>query len=273
MSDAQRGTIAEVLEGRARWALVLSDCLDILRDLPTHSIDHIITDPPYEKEAHKSSRRSQRGPASLRKNGAGFVSFPIDFEPMDPATRWMVAKHCARITRRWAMFFCQLEGVERWRESCEWYGLEHRRPLVWVKPDGAPQFTGDRPGTGYECVEVLHRKGRSRWNGGGRRGVFTYNCNSQTRHPDEDHQTPKPLELMMELVELFTDPDDLIVDPFAGSATTLLAALRLGRRVIGIESKSVHHTLGLERITAELSGSTLRHARAGQTALFSGGIR
>jgi site-specific DNA-methyltransferase (adenine-specific) len=271
MITAIRGTIADVLAGRARYALELGDCLDVMRNLPDLSIDHVITDPPYEEEAHKKSRRSQRGPASLRKNGAGFVAFPIDFEPMDPATRWLCAKRCARITRRWAMFFCQLEGAERWRESCEWYGFEHRRALIWVKPDGAPQFTGDRPGTGYECVEVLHQKGRSRWNGGGRRAIFTYNCNSQTRHPDEDHQTPKPLELMMELVDLFTDPDEIIVDPFAGSATTLVAALRLGRRVIGIESSPKHHALGLERIAAELSNSTLRHARAGQTALFGEG--
>lgn len=265
-------TIADVLEGRARWTLELGDCLDVMRTLPAASIDQVLCDPPYEAAAHSKARRSQRGPASLRKNGAGFVSFAIDFEPMDPATRWMAAKHVARVTKRWALFFCQLEGVSPWRDACEWYGLEHRRPLIWVKPDGAPQFTGDRPGTGYECIEALHAKGASRWNGGGRRGVFTYNCNSQTRVPDEDHQTPKPLDLMLELVELFTDPDDIILDPFAGSATTIVAALRLGRRAIGIEREPKWHALGLERLTAEGQGSTLRAARAGQEALFREGM-
>lgn len=261
-------TIADVLEGRARWTLELGDALDVMRELPDRAIDHVITDPPYEAEAHSKSRRSQRGSGKLRNSGAGFVSFPIDFEPMDPATRWVSAKHFARLTNRWALMFCQLEGVSRWREACEWYGLEHRRPLIWVKPDGAPQFTGDRPGTGYECVEAMHAKSASRWNGGGRRGVFTHNCNSQTRDP-EDHQTPKPLDLMLELVELFTDPDEIILDPFAGSASTLVAALRLGRRAIGVERDPKYHALGLQRITAELACSNIKHARAGQGALFA----
>jgi site-specific DNA-methyltransferase (adenine-specific) len=266
-------TIADVLEGRARWTLELGDCLDVMRALPDRSIDHVVTDPPYEAEAHRLSRRSQRGGGD-RTKGAGFVAFPIDFEAMDPATRWMTAKHFGRLTKRWTLIFCQLEGVRRWRKPCKWYGLEHRRPLIWVKPDGAPQFTGDRPGTGYECIEAMHARGRSTWNGGGRRGVFTYNCNSQTRHPDEDHQTPKPLDLMLELVELFTDPDDIILDPYAGSATTLVAALRLGRRAIGIEREPKYHALGVERLMAEVSGSSLRAARAGQGALFAAeGIR
>jgi site-specific DNA-methyltransferase (adenine-specific) len=239
-----------------------------MRSIPDLAIDHVITDPPYESEAHKQSRRSQRGPAALRTNGAGFVAFPLDFEPMDPATRWMSGKHFGRLVRRWALVFCQLEGAKPWRDACEHYGVTHRRTCVWVKPDGTPQFTGDRPGTGYECFEVMHRSGRSRWNGGGRRGVFVYNCNSQTRKPDEDHQTPKPLDLMLELVELFTDPGDLVLDPFCGSGTTLVAAVRLGRRAIGIERDPKHRAQAVERLEAELKGSTLKASRAGQTTLF-----
>lgn len=268
-------TIADVLEGRARWTLELGDCLDVMRSLPDASIDHVITDPPYEAQAHQQSRRSQRGGGD-RSKGAGFVPMPLGFEAMDTADRWACAKHFARICKRWCAIFCQFEGASLWREASEHYGLRHARACIWVKPDSAPQFTGDRPSAGYECIAVLHapNRGRWRWNGGGRRGVFTYNCNSQTRHPDEDHQTPKPLDLMLELVELFTDPDDIIVDPYAGSATTLVAALRLGRRVIGIERDPKYHALGLERITAELAGSTIRHARAGQGALFAAeGIR
>ncbi len=88
--------------------------------------------------------------------------------------------------------------------------------------------------------------------------------------------TPKPLGLMLELVELFTDPNDLIIDPFAGSGSTLVAALRLGRRAIGIERDPKYHALIVDRLAAERDGSTLRDARAGQGALFgisSGGLR
>ncbi len=130
-------------------------------------------------ESHSKSRRSRRGAA-----GPNFVEFPIDFDPMDPATRFGCAKHFARLSRRWVLVFCQVSGLPLWREAGETYGLGHRRECIWVKPDSAPQFTGDRPGTGYECFEAMHAKGVSRWNGGGRRGVFVYNCNSGARRPD-----------------------------------------------------------------------------------------
>jgi len=267
--------IAAVIDHRDAWCIVEGDCLDVLRAFPDGSVDHVITDPPYEEASHTNSRRSQRGGSALRKGpnrGAGFVAMPIDFEPMDPATRYMSAKHWGRICKRWCLIFCEEAGVPRWREACEAYGFLHRRAQVWVKPDSAPQFTGDRPATGCEMIETLHVnvKGHTRWNGGGDRGVYVYNCNSQTRKPDEDHQTPKPIGLMMELVEKFTDPGDLIVDPFCGSGTTIVAALRLGRRAIGIERKPEHAALARARIIAEVNGSTLQAARAQQVPLFGG---
>jgi site-specific DNA-methyltransferase (adenine-specific) len=256
-----------VLSGASSWCVIQADCLDVMRALPSKSIDHVITDPPYEEASHTKSRRSHRGPPGAK---GGFVEFPIDFDPMDPATRYGCAKLWARLCRRWCLVFCEEAGVPRWREACEAYGLVHRRAQVWVKPDSAPQFTGDRPATGCEMIETLHAAGKSRWNGGGARGIYVYNCNSQTRKPDEDHQTPKPLELMLELVEKFSDAGDLILDPFAGSGTTVVAAVRLGRRCIGIERDPKYHALCVERITADVCGSTLQATRAGQLALFGG---
>jgi modification methylase len=82
------------------------------------------------------------------------------------------------------------------------------------------------------------------------------------------HPTMKPASLMMELLSLFTDPDDIILDPFCGSGTTGVAAIRLGRRFIGIEREPKWAELSRERIAAEASGSTLQAARAGQEPLF-----
>lgn len=245
------------------WTMYRGDCLEVMATLDP--VDHIITDPPYEAEAHKKSRRSHRGPPGDK---GGFVSFPIDFEAITPELRIGCGREFGRLARRWVAIFCQLEGVAPWRDVCEAHGLRHMRPCVWVKPDGAPQFTGDRPGTGYECIEILHAKPASRWNGGGRRGVFTHNCNSQLRKPDEDHQTPKPIGLMLELVSLFTDPGEVVLDAFAGSATTGVACLRQGRTFIGIEKNPKYFDLCVDRLRAEEGQSTLQAARAGQTSLF-----
>ena len=90
--------------------------------------------------------------------------------------------------------------------------------------------------------------------------------------PDKSaaHPTEKPLSLMIELVSLFTDPGDLVLDPYAGSGTTGVACMRLGRRFAGAERDDRYHALAKERLDAEASGISLQASRAGQQSLFGG---
>jgi len=69
-------------------------------------------------------------------------------------------------------------------------------------------------------------------------------------HKDEDriHPTQKPLALMTALVELVSTPGQIILDPFAGSGTTLVAAKKSGRRFIGFENNEIFFTRASERI-------------------------
>lgn len=171
----------------------------------------------------------------------------------------------ARIAKRWMVAFCQVEAAVKWSEALQAGGAKTKRIGVWIKPDGMPQFSGDRPGMGYESIVFAHAKGRSTWNGGGRVAVFTHN----KHNPDSaGHETQKPLSLMLELVELFTDPGELVLDPFCGSGTTGVACLRLGRRFIGIERDEKYAAVARERLEAESKGLTLRDARAGQLSLL-----
>lgn len=56
--------------------------------------------------------------------------------------------------------------------------LFYKRTCPWVKPDGKPQYSGDRPGIGYESIVACHAPGRSTWNGGGSHGVFIVNLSA-----------------------------------------------------------------------------------------------
>jgi tRNA/tmRNA/rRNA uracil-C5-methylase (TrmA/RlmC/RlmD family) len=75
--------------------------------------------------------------------------------------------------------------------------------------------------------------------------------------------------LVAELVELFTDPGDVVLDPFCGSGTTGVACLRAGRRFIGFEVDPLWATISSARLMAEERHSTLTALRAGQQALFA----
>ena len=156
-----------------------------------------------------------------------------------------ISAHAGRLTKRWVMAFCQAEAVGKWRDSLVAGGLSWRRSCVWVKPDPMPQITGDRPGTGYEPIACAHAAGKSRWNGGGLPGVFRF-----LKGVNHVHPTEKPILLMEQLVRLFTDPGETILDPFAGSGTTGVAAIRLGRKFIGWERDPKYHAIAMKRLTA-----------------------
>lgn len=234
--------------------LHLGDCLDPvsgLASLEDKSVDSVICDPPYEAEAHTLMRRT-KSDLSGGKHVAGgdarrVVEAPLDFAAISEEQRLAVARECVRVSRRWLLFFCQAEAVQRWREAIEAAGGSYRRACVWVKPDAQPQLSGDRPGMGYESIVAGHIAGRSRWNGGGRPGVYVFNKNNsdpiRTGHP-----TQKPIALMEALVRDFTDPGEIILDPFAGSGTTGVACKRLGRSFIGWERDPKYAAIAERRI-------------------------
>lgn len=222
--------------------LYCGDCLEILPALTSGRMvaDHAITDPPYEKEAHTKQLRQV---ASTERK---IDHAPLPFAPIGNAARRYVADHLAAAVRRWTLVFCQIEASQRWALDLTAAGSRYIRTAIWRKPNGCPQFTGDRPGMGYETFVACHSDGACRWNGGGRHGVFTHNI-IQGQHPTE-----KPIALMRELVELFTDPGELILDPFAGSGTTLRAAKDCGRRAIGIEINERYCEIAAERLSQEV---------------------
>ena len=209
--------------------------------LGERSIDHVITDPPYEIEAHTKQRRCKR-------SGGVLSVEPLSFAPIGEVNREAAAHEIARVVRRWVLVFCQAEAVAAWRDALEMAGLVYKRACIWLKRDGQPQLTGDRPGMGYESIVAAHAPVRSRWNGGGKLGVYDVLKNAGHAGEPHQHPTQKPLELMERLIRDFTDPGETILDPFAGSGTTLVAAKRLGRSSIGWEREEKFWRVAMNRI-------------------------
>ena len=217
--------------------IYLGDCRLILPHL--EPVDLVLTDPPYEVEAHTLQRRVRRG------------NEPLSFEPLSFELRQSAAIEIARLSRGWMLVFCQIEAAMLWREQLEAAGAVYRRSCIWVKPDGMPQYSGDRPGMGYETFVACHAKGRSVWNGGGKHGVFIFN-KGENGGVRNEHETQKPLKLIKELAELFSNPGQTILDPFMGSGTTLRAAKDLGRKCIGIEIEEKYCEIAVRRLQQEV---------------------
>lgn len=233
----------------------LGDCREILPSIGL--ADHTITDPPYEAEAHNPGRRLNGRTAELADKRVREIDLaPLDFAPITDELRRDLCEHVSRLCGGWFLAFCQAEAVWAWRDTMESAGCGWRRAMAWVKPDSAPQLSGDRPAQGYESIAASWcGGGRSRWNGGGKRGVLVHNKHdSGMGHggPSNEHQTRKPLSLMIELLELFTQRYEIVLDPFTGSGSTGVAAVKLGRRFIGIEVHEPYFDIACRRISDAL---------------------
>jgi site-specific DNA-methyltransferase (adenine-specific) len=234
------------------WRLSLGDCLapDGLASLADGSVDHVICDPPYEAEAHTKARRAAHGSDFDSARAGAVAEYAIGFDAITEEQRCASAAQMVRVSRGWVIAFCQVEAVSMWRAAFTAAGASWRRACAWVKPDGAPQFTGDRPAQGFECIACAWAGGgRSEWNGGGKRGVYEL-CVNDFGRIARPHPTSKPEALMEALIRDFTDPNDLICDPFAGSGTTGVAAIRHGRRFIGWERDPKYHAVATKRLSA-----------------------
>ena len=264
--------IAMVMSGQKLWCVVHGDCLTLLPCLPARSIDHVVTDPPYESEAHEHQTRIKTGPYRGGDKCKLRTLEPLSFPPMNATDRAEAGRSLARVTRRWSLVFCQIEALSAWRLSLEQGEIfRYVRSCIWDKPDPTPQLSGNRPGTGYEAILAMHSIGRSRWNGGGARGVFTHSTKDFVNRDgigDRLHPSQKPIGLMLELIQLFTDPGELVIDPYCGSGTTGAACIRTGRRFVGIEKDAAWARTATERLEAESRDQGLAEYRSGQMSIF-----
>ena len=224
------GTLPEVLSGAATWTVVHADCLDVLPTLADGSVDAVVTDPPY---------------------GVG-----IDL--WDAAVPYETLPGLLRVAAGVVLWFGAGSAIF---DAAVAFSSTPQRVIVW-----APSFTlshARADGIAYRwhpiyCWRIPHSHGGPKWD------VISTptECGNAWKH-----SCTKPLSLMEALVG-FAPPGDLILDPFCGSGTTGVAALRLGRRFIGIEREAKWAELSRERIRAEENSTTLQAARSGQVPMF-----
>ena len=204
------------------------DCREILPLLP--KVDLVLTDPPYGEVTHKGARTGTE------------KKVLVDFDSFTTEKLLELTALFVDASRRWVFMTCEWRHAAKMEEA----GLPLIRLGVWIKPNGAPQFTGDRPGTGWEAIAILHREGKKKWNGGGHHATWIHNI-EQGEHP-----TTKPLGLVKTWVQQFSNEGETILDPFMGSGTTLRAAKDLGRKAIGIELEEKYCEIAVKRLRQEV---------------------
>lgn len=210
-------------------------------------VNCVITDPPYGVDF--VSRRAET-PA-----GKKWVEEIANDDDMDTAIELfdnvmdVLLPKCAPQAELYV--FTRWDVVDTWIRVVRdlgRHGFTYKMLLVWDK--GIPGM-GDIDanwGCGHELI--LYCKRGLREVPYRRSGIIAVDKVHTTKLI---HPTEKPVPLLEKFVEMSTDPGDLVVDPFAGSGSTVVAARNLGRDAIGIELKN-HF---VERARARLAQTTL----------------
>jgi site-specific DNA-methyltransferase (adenine-specific) len=207
------------VETEANVELAQRDAVEWLRSLTSESVDLLITDPPYESlEKHRAVGTTTRLKVSAASSNPWFTVFPNErfaelFEEVQ------------RVLKRNAHFYlmCDPETAFIAKPIAEAAGFKFWKPLVW---DKCTIGMGYHYRARYEFV-LFFEKGKRRLNDLGIADVIT------AKRVRGGYPAEKPVALSETLILQSSSAGDIVADPFMGSGSVGVAALKLSRRFIG----------------------------------------
>lgn len=216
------------------------DCLDGLREVPDHSVDLIVTDPPYFLSMGHAGSKTNAQSVQLNSNRA-FNDLAI----CTPFYRQLFEEF-ARVLKETGSFYFFTD----WRGYAYYFpminaALPVRNLIVWDKKSG--------PGSFYSFAHELIIFGtyRSKTKAGVGSNVWreaAFSSGARSTDGEKVHPTQKPVALLTRMIEDSTEPGAVVLDTFMGSGTTAEACLKSGRQFIGFELDEQYHAIAQQRI-------------------------
>lgn len=210
-------------------ALYCGDASTLLTSFAPCTVDLIVTDPPY-------------GVGSLVSRAAGAWTDIMNNE--SPDFEWLPLAYQALRDTGAIYTFCTWRNCGAWAAAHEAAGFEVKDMLVWDKVAHGMGDTKGQYAPQHEFI-VFAVKGRHLLRGGRPSNVIRY---ERVHHSSLCHPYEKPVGLLQKLIYTSSDPGALVVDPFAGSGSTLLAARDAGRRWSGAEIDPKYQARALARL-------------------------
>ena len=230
----------------ANHKLYVGDALEVLKTLPDESVDCVITDPPYNisQEGKKLARKNLSSKQHKRNS-----DILLDFGEWDRKSEkkyyeftenWF--KEVVRILKpkKWFATFFSKERIGYF--SCplngffKKYGFKTRTIIAWHKTNPSPSFRKMNFLSSTEFI-VVGSKGKSKIPNFLEQKYMHnfFETPNSSSYQQTIHPTEKPESLISWLVKILSNQQEIILDPFAGSGTTMIVAEKLGRNSIGIE--------------------------------------
>lgn len=145
--------------------------------------------------------------------------------------------------------FCAFEQLETVRKYGEKYGFNHSYPLVFIKNFSAQVLKANMKIVGAtEYALVLYRDKLPKFRNNGKMVFNWFLWEKDSKEIPKIHPTQKPVKMLKKLIEVFTDEGDTVIDPCAGSGTTLRACKELDRNCYGFEVSKNFYNQAIENM-------------------------
>ena len=224
------------------------DCMSLMMTMPEASYDAVITDPPYASGGLSTTARAQDPRVKYQQSGTRkyYPTFSNDTRDQRTHLMWSVRwmEQALRLTRPggWLMVFTDWRQLPLTSDALQIAGWTWRGIIPWDKTESCRPQMGLYRNQAEYVLTATH---------GGYDKSIKLCPPGVVREPirpkDKLHLTGKPVPLMEHLMTILPSGSRLL-DPFAGSGTTLVAARNKGHTAVGIELSSDYHRIATDRL-------------------------
>lgn len=227
-------TLEYKLESKLLNKILCMDCMDGFKKIPDNSVNLLLADPPYGISRTLNCKGQKLGSTA---------KLDFDFGKWDKSSfDW--CHEALHKTSGWALIFCSKKDIGTYWEILEKYDFVAIDAIVWQKPDPLPLNAKTKFLNAWEAAIVGKRNG-GHFGGFCTHNIFKYQA---PKGKSRIHPTQKPLKLILELIELLTKENDVVLDPFIGSGTTAVAAKLSNRNFIGFEIDKKYCKMANKRV-------------------------
>lgn len=228
----------------SKISLVNQNCFDFLKTVPDKSVDLVLIDPPYEvsRETNFQSGEAKGKDTDRFRVSMNFGDWDNNFTGLD-----LVIKECHRLLKDGGTLICfyDLWKLTTLKEYFELANFKQLRFIEWVKTNPVPLNSKTNYLTNSREIAIVGvKKGKPTFNSEYDNGIYKYPiCHDKGRF----HPTQKPVALLEDLILKHSNENDTILDCFAGSGSTAVAAHNTNRNFIGCELSKEYFDKTLER--------------------------
>lgn len=227
------------------WA----DSKNVIKRIPDNSIDFILTDPPYNLGQHSTGNIPLPGRTAMNNDVADWDM--VDFNPEEWADEFIrILKPTGNL-----FIFTSYNQLGRWY-NCLDHKFDTSNFMIWHKTNPAPKIF--KAGFLNSCEMILTCWNKKHtWNFISQKEMHNFIespiCMRPERLSNPKHPAQKPVGILKKMIEIASNKDDIIFDPFMGVGSTGVAALELGRRFIGVELNNEYFDAAKKRIGMTLN--------------------